>query len=515
MNNVAASSTSSDSWLTNASLIARLQQCTTLPSPPAVAARIIELGQDPEVSIGDVAKAVSMDPALAAKILRIANSPLYGRRRKTENLRQAFILLGLNGTMTMALSFSLVTSLSSGQQGGGLDYGLFWRRSVLAATTARVLAAHRKLPGAEDYFLAALLQDLGMLALDRAVSDLYSTLGDTQIDQEAMRAAERERVGTDHAVVGAWLLERWSLPEILQQAVAGSHDPDVVQADDAARDFVRHTAAAGKLADVWLVDPQLALSEQLACQLQSWFNLDRESCLELLGAVAFELPDSAAAFEVELCDKTTAQGILDQAREILMLRNLQAIHEAEQLHQATESLHSRAQELEERNRRDPLTGLYNRAHLDLVLAEEFTRAQEHGWPLCVAFVDMDHFKSVNDTHGHQAGDAVLKAAAEHIQSSIRESDLAARYGGEEFLVVLPGVDARMAERAVNRILKALREHAFELPGGNTITATASIGLASVGASTVFKSVDDLVRAADEAVYAAKRAGRDCVVNGTY
>lgn len=515
MNSVVASSTPASPRALSGNLIALLEQCKALPSPPAVAARIIELGQDPEVSIGDVAKAVSMDPALAAKILRIANSPLYGRRRKTENLRQAFILLGLNGTMTMALSFSLVTSLSSGQQSGSLDYGLFWRRSVLAATTARVLAAHRKLPGAEDYFLAALLQDLGMLALDRAVGDLYSSLEGTQIDQEAMRAAERERLGADHAMVGAWLLERWSVPEILQQAVAGSHDPDAIQADDAARDFVRHTAAAGKLADVWLVDPQLALSEEVACQLQSWFQLDRESCLDLLGAVAFELPDSAAAFEVELVDEVAAQAILDQAREILMLRNLQAIHEAEQLHRATETLQSRTQELEERNRRDALTGLFNRAHLDEVLALEFSRAQDHGWPLCVAFIDMDRFKAINDCYGHQAGDVVLKTAAERIQNSIRESDLAARYGGEEFVVVLPGVDAKMAERAAARILKALREHLFQLPDGSKIAATASIGLASVGASTAFRSVEDLVQAADEAVYAAKRAGRDCLVIGKH
>lgn len=503
--------TASEPWLSDRNLVTRLQQCTSLPSPPAVAARIIELGQDPDVSMGEVASAVSLDPALAAKILRIANSPLYGRRRKTDNLRQAFILLGLNGTMTMALSFSLVTAFSGEHQGGGLNYTLFWRRSVLAATTARVLAAHRRLPGGEDYLLGALLQDIGMLALDRAIPGLYRDLGAIQSDQEAVRAVERERLGADHAAVGAWLLQRWSLPEILQQAVAGSHDPEALQTDDSTRDFVRHTAAAGKLADVWLRDPQLALSEELACQLQSWFALDRESCVELLSTVAFELPDGAAAFDLELCDESTAQGILDQAREILMLRNLQVIHEAEQLYRATESLESRAQELEERNRRDAVTGLYNRAHLDFFLEQELARAREHGWPLSVAFIDMDHFKAINDNYGHQAGDAVLKAAAALIESGIRESDLAARYGGEEFVVVLPGVDAKLAERAASRLLRALREHAYSLPDGRTIRATASIGLASLSTPDQFRVVAEMLRAADDAVYVAKREGRDRVV----
>jgi diguanylate cyclase (GGDEF)-like protein len=503
-----SSAKTAEPWLRNTDLAGQLEKCTSLPSPPAVASRIIELGQDPDVSIGEVAKTVSMDPALSAKILRIANSPLYGRRRKTDNLRQAFILLGLNGTMTMALSFSLVSSLSGQQRGDGLDYATFWRRSILAAASARVLAAHRRLAGSEDYFLAALLQDIGMLALDRAVPDLYRGIGEVQRDQELVRGVEREKIGADHAAVGAWLLERWALPEILQRGVAGSHDPDSVDASGADLDFVRHVAAAGKLADVWLRDPQLALSEELTCQLQSWFNLDKESCVELLGAVTFELPDCAAAFDMDLCDESDAQRILDQAREILMLRNLQTMHEAERLHRATESLESRAQELEERSRRDGLTGLYNRVYLDAFLQQEFNRAREHGWPLSVAFIDMDHFKSINDNYGHQVGDDVLKAAGALIENTIRESDLAARYGGEEFVVVLPGVPATLAERAGARLLKSFREHEFSLPDGSVVRVTASLGLASLGPVEKHREVAELLRDADAAVYAAKRAGRD-------
>src|SRR5436309_4114155 len=109
------------------------------PSPPGVATHIIELARDPDIEMGKVAKALSMDSALSTKILRIANSPLYAQRRKSENLRQALVVLGLNATLTLALSFSLVKTLRSGKA-NGLDHRLYWRRALLSATSARALA---------------------------------------------------------------------------------------------------------------------------------------------------------------------------------------------------------------------------------------------------------------------------------------------------------------------------------------------------------------------------------------
>src|ERR1700721_4421364 len=119
-----------------------------------------------------VAKALSMDSALSTKILRIANSPLYAQRRKSENLRQALVVLGLNATLTLALSFSLVKTLRAGKV-NGIDYPLYWRRALVAATAARALADALRQPMAEEIFLAALLQDVGILALDQALPDLY------------------------------------------------------------------------------------------------------------------------------------------------------------------------------------------------------------------------------------------------------------------------------------------------------------------------------------------------------
>src|ERR1700676_2115802 len=190
----------------NPEIEAQLRSLVNFPSPPGVATHIIELARDPDIEMSKVAKALSMDSALSSKVLRIANSPLYAQRRKSENLRQALVVLGLNATLTLALSFSLVKSLR-GAKPNGLSYKFYWRRALLAATAARALgdAMHQTL--AEEIFLAALLQDVGMLALDKAVPDLYARGEILQCNHSALAEHETKRLQVDHAQIGGWLMK--------------------------------------------------------------------------------------------------------------------------------------------------------------------------------------------------------------------------------------------------------------------------------------------------------------------
>ena len=155
----------------NPAIEAHLKLQANFPSPPGVAGHIIQLAQDPAIELDQVAKAVSMDSALTAKGLRTANSPQYAQRRKSENLRQALVPLGLNATLTLTLSFSLVKVLRSGKPSGlGLPY--YWRRTMLAGSAARALADALPQPLAEEFFLGGLLQDVGMRALNVAYPEL-------------------------------------------------------------------------------------------------------------------------------------------------------------------------------------------------------------------------------------------------------------------------------------------------------------------------------------------------------
>jgi len=129
-------------------------------------------------------------------------------------------------------------------------------------------------------------------------------------------------------------------------------------------------------------------------------------------------------------------------------------------------------------------------------------------------LDVDHFKQVNDTWGHAAGDAVLRELAQRIESQVRASDVAARYGGEEFVILLPGTDIGSASKLAERIRREIGESAIALPNGESVTITASIGIAEVSPEPEDKDLktlgDSLIARADVALYAAKSAGRDRV-----
>jgi diguanylate cyclase (GGDEF)-like protein len=502
-----AGATSQQVFLANDELLSRLKTCTNLPSPPGIAVRIIELGQDPNADMQTIADAVSLDPALTTKILRIANSPLYARHRKTENLRQAIMLLGLNGTLTLALSFSLVSTLRA-RAGTGIDYNQFWRRSLAAASCCRLLAARLNIAPPEDLFLIGLLQDIGMLAIDKIYPEFYRELGASQSDHMELQQAERDALGADHAAVGAWLLDHWNLPRHLVHAVAGSHDPSLSSIDDEYTVLARCEAVASVVADIWVRENQVQASNEAMQLAAEHLGMDRATLAAVLDAIGAEMREMAALFEVDLGDAPMVETVLDQAREILMLRNLQSIQEAAELHRTAESLESRTRELEEQTRRDTLTGLYNRAHLDQVLESEFDMAKLHGWPLSVIFIDLDRFKQVNDIHGHHAGDTILRAAARLLTANTRNTDIAARYGGEEFVVVLPGTPVEGARITCERIVAAFRGTTHDVGQRERVKVTVSAGLAVQGEGRNFDSAKDLVRAADQAVYAAKKQGRD-------
>jgi len=164
---------------------------------------------------------------------------------------------------------------------------------------------------------------------------------------------------------------------------------------------------------------------------------------------------------------------------------------------------------------DVLTGWHNRRYLTVRIGEELARARRDRNRLVCLMLDVDHFKQVNDTWGHAAGDVVLQELAQRIESQVRASDVAARYGGEEFVVLLPGTDVESASKLAERIRMEIAASPIGLPGGEEVIITASIGIAEVSPGPDDKDLktlgDSLIARADVALYAAKSAGRDRVV----
>jgi len=488
-----------------------IAKCPALPSLPAVVMKVIEASKDPDIGLAEVSDIIRTDPALSAKLLKIANSPLYSLRRTIHNLREALTLLGLNASLTIALSFTLVKSLQNTQDTSG-KHNLYWRRSLLSATVARHMGFKLGLTNLEDLFLTSLLQDIGIMALECIDTHFYDS-GEDEITTHNQRIKiENNIYKVDHATVGAWLLQSWHLPLKLYQSVLNSHQPRIHSAD--ANDselFQQCVNIAGNIADIWLNDNQAEMIQENLAPIEMILDIDANEFAEFINDINTMLPDVSSMFDITITDTTTRERVMDEARELLLERNLQFIKQSEHDRRELEAMEEKTKDLEDEARRDPLTGLYNRKYFKHLLEEEFENANLNRWPLSLAFIDLDSFKVINDNHGHLAGDQVLKSVARFFSHHIRQTDVLARYGGDEYILMLPGSTNEVAMNMLNRLLKELRQ--FTIQSENLlIQQTVSIGLASHMDSHDFNTVKEFLHAADEALYKVKDTGRDNIAS---
>lgn len=522
----------------------RLSFCGNLPTLPAVALKVIELANNPEIHLNDVARVIAMDPALVTKLFRAANSPLYGLRRKPANLRQALSILGLQGTLALALGFSLIAS-SRGLRDLPLDLDQFWRRSLLAATASRALGERLKMKNLEELFLAGLLHGIGILALSMMLPDQYVGLlkeaSDSQADGTAvldiarLAQLERARFDVDHAQVGAWLLNRWRLPEYLCQAVAGSFDPSDPSISEPHRTLVECVALSVRLADIWIRPGYWQHSPQIAALAREWLGLDTDAYVEILGMVGAKFPEMAELFQLKSLDPIAVAGILDQARELLTVRG--ARHLDGLLQDGLPVDGDRAPSLlsirapatvigsspsadlnptpapDNQDLFDSLTGLFNRAHLADLLKLELSNAKTQGWPLSFALVDLDGCGQINDTRGRAVGDQILIVLGRLFGAHIRRHDTVARYGNDEFALLLPASATESSVHLLDRLRELVRQWEPTLGGESVLHITLSAGLVTYPESGLTESASaaDLIRAAEEALAAAKRKGPDQLV----
>ncbi len=487
-------------------LKAVLSHCRSLPSPPAIALRIIELAQQPDADLDATVEVISRDSALSARMLRIANSPLYANRRQVATLSQALTLLGLNATLSLALGLSLSRTLRNTQPRDALS--ILWQRSVLSAMAARLLGEELGLARLEELMLAGLLQDLGAQALLQARPDAYRELLRVAGDPDDRLRREREALGADHAEIGAWIAGHWNLPGYLQQAIGASESPA-----GSGHCFHDCVAASGLVADLWLAEGEERIRDarqRALAATRDRLGLDQARFDALVTRMSDALPEIAALFDVHIVQQEQLDAIVEHARELLLLRNLREIQGAFQARSQADAAEERARQFEELALRDPLTGMYNRIQLEDVLAREFEASLRRDEPLTLAFIDLDDFKQVNDRHGHLVGDQVLSEFARTLSRLLRGADLIARYGGEEFLVVLSNSTSDAAQVVIRRILDEVARTPMAIVDGKPLYVTFSAGLATQGEHERFENARQLLDAADQALYGAKREGRNRV-----
>ena len=378
----------------------------------------------------------------------------------------------------------------------------------LAAERTSRQEAERALAGSEGR-----LRDVARREQDAIVRIARLTVGHGNLDLEGMLAQLTETASATLSVerTSVWLLseDHRSLCCLdLYERTPGAHSAGTVLIAEA---YPRYFEAleTGRAIDAHdaLFDPRtsefaegylkpLGITSMMDAAIRREGKLVGVVCHEHVGAKRTWQPDELA-FAGALADQVSLVLAADERRRL----QREAEATKRELHAAYELA-----------RHDELTHLYNRRAMEDILADETARAVRYRRPLSVLMIDFDHFKDINDRHGHRAGDGVLREAALVILSELRANDKATRYGGEEFCVVLPETTGEEALTLAERVRAAMETHVFRVAReqGDTVElrVTVSIGVASVNERA--DSSERLVREADRALYDAKAAGRNCV-----
>jgi diguanylate cyclase (GGDEF)-like protein len=484
----------------NHQLVERIRNTPNLPTLPAIAMQVLELAQKPEADLNEIARLISKDPALSGKILRTVNSSFYGRSQNVSTISHALVILGLQSVKTLVLGFSLVSNLSN-NKAKGFKHVKYWKRSIYAATAARVMAKRLGLVQAEEAFLTALLQDIGMLVLDMVVPEEYRQIHEQVVSHRDLAAAELAKLDMTHADATGVLAESWKLPPILAVPIANHHCPGQVT-DPLLRKMTDLIGLAGICADVFVDEEAAPAIADVRQIMLKDHQISEADCDAILSEIGNSTKEVAGLFEINIGASQKFDVILEKAREALVSLTLQTQMAATQLQEQNQQLKQEAVT-------DGLTGLANRKHFDQFIEQQVAAALRSNQHLSLVMFDIDKFKSINDTHGHQAGDEVIRTMSKLLRSVSRKQDLAARYGGEEMVLCLPNTPRAVAAAIAETIRKGLEARTVTHER-KTIRVTTSAGVASIEPGSPLRTAAQVLKAADAALYHAKHSGRNCV-----
>jgi HD-like signal output (HDOD) protein/GGDEF domain-containing protein len=320
-------------------LEALLAGAENLPSLPAVALEVLRLCRLEDSTLDDLARTLANDPALAARILRFANSSLYSSGEEVRTLQRATLLLGLKTVQLMALSFSLVTAVPREGSSAGFDYRRYWRRSLVRAVAARALAGALGLANQDEAFLVGLLAEIGRVVWVRSAPERYEPLLCAAEKASASwpeLEQERAALGFDHAQLGGALLARWQLPRLLVLAVEHADGDEELspQENAEARGLVRVVRLASRTTNLFTHGGGGRALEELRARAASWFGMTAEALEKTLAELEVPLREATALLELAGDTGPSPTEILAAAHDELVQRSLGQARELHSLRTA-------------------------------------------------------------------------------------------------------------------------------------------------------------------------------------
>lgn len=490
-----------------------------LPTLPTVASKLITLTSKEDTTLADIGELVSQDIAISAKILKVSNSAFYSFPQQIGSIKQAVSILGMNAVRSLVLSFSFLT-MKAGKVESRFNFEKFWQKSLASAVSAKLILENVKGADTDEVFVSGLLQNIGELILARSFPVEYDrVLLAVEENQQDILSAQDAVFGMNHTLVGTEVAKRWGFPEVLLLPIQYHHRPDEYTGKNKAiRSTVRAIYLSDLLVNVLFSDKPELYHKQFRKEAGKLLGLTSENIENILNQVHIKVKEAGAYFNLKIKTTKSVQEILQEANIRLSLINLDYDQMNKQLILAKIHLENLTQELEKKNsildnlaNIDGLTGVYNHRYFQNVLDQEINRAERHSTSISIILIDIDHFKKVNDSYGHQVGDFVLAEFSKTIQDNIRKYDILARYGGEEFVVILPETNTEDALLVAEKLRIIIEQTGFQ-DNCETYHVTASFGQAC-GNPTIEDNFDKntLISHADQALYEAKAKGRNQVI----
>lgn len=488
----------------------------SLPSAPLGLALVLEAVDDEETSLARLGWLVNREPGLATHILRLSNSAAYSVGRPIGSVSQATVYLGSRTVRNMTLSH-IVRTVSSGLVAGEFDTTAFWEHSLRRASAAHVLATRLRFDDPGEAFTAGLIQDMGVLVMAVQWPELGARL------QAAMQkplggrmADERDLAGTTHDQIFAPIAEQWGVPKDIIRAIKHHHDDPLGIPDRRGLMLAEILRLGDALADL----SQVGLSADALGQARRYLDnikTARRFSLELLvEETARSMADMSDALQIRIRKQPTWEELARAAHTAVSKMSSRYEEETKRLASLLDQQAKLTRDLEAKNNElsrlattDALTGVVNRRELCRRLDLALALAADGQAHVTVLMVDLDHFKKVNDGHGHDAGDAVLKEVASRFARGLRAEDTLGRLGGEEFAIVIVGADAAAGRVAAERLRIQLRARPVAIPSGDALAVTVSVGGTSI-ASGQRAELEEALKQADLALYASKHGGRNRV-----